>query len=227
MTVRAPSAAGLGEYPRRYDVAALPLRRQRAAFRFLAWTGTLVATANCALAGAAIALAPLKASEPNIAVRGAGDIYAASAPETYLDGGRAYVEKMAVRYVQARNTLSRDEREMTRIWGDGGFLRQVEDDGVLEGAGAFNKEFLDDMAKRLKSGQTVEAALVDSHELIVGEVYAVDLNLITRDSSGRAVEVRPIRGTVEVGFDPALGATLDNPLGFMVGAYSQETRNVR
>lgn len=227
MTDRAPSAAGLGEYPRRYDVAALPLRRQRSATRFLAWTGSLAAAANCALVGAAIALAPLKSGEPSIAVRGINDVYAAGAPETYIDGGRAYVEKMAVHYVQARNTLTRDEREMARIWGDDGFLRQVEDDDAIEGATAFNKDWLDDLAKRLKGGQTLEAKLVESRELIAGEVFAVDLNLIARDAAGKTIEIRPIRATVQVAFDPAVGATLENPLGFMVAAYSQEARSVR
>ena len=222
-----PSASGLGEYPRRYDVAALPERRQRAAFRFLAWMCAVAGLANCAIAASAIALVPLKASEPNLAVSGPNGVYAASMPEEAISGDFAYIERLAVRYVLARHTLIQDRAEMERLWGDEGFLRHVEATDELIGDAAVNKLRMEDMAKRLRAGFTDEAILVESRELLSGEVFEIDFDIVARDGANRVTGIEKKRAILEAAFDPALGNTLINPLGFQVTAYSEEPRRKR
>lgn len=224
MTARAPSAAGLGEYPRRYDVRALPERRQRAAFRFLSWMCVMTGLMNIGVAGAAMALIPIKSSEPVLAVHRADGISGAAAPNAWLSGGAAYVERMAVEYAKARHLVSRDQREMQRIWADDGFLAGVEELGSLGQFTARNKERMDAFASVIRAGDAVETRYVGSLELVVGEVYQVDFDVVRINPRNEAARVERLRAVVETAFDPAAGGTTLNPLGFQVLAYSEEPR---
>lgn len=227
MNGRAPSASGLGEYPRRYDVAALPARRQRASFRLLSWMCALAGLANCTLAASALALVPLKASEPMVAVSGPTNVYAAAAPQGYVSGSLAYVESLAVNYVLARYTITQDRAEMARLWSKDGFIYQVEPSNAMIGVPAIDKLRLEEMAAALRAGMSRTATLVASRALVAGEVFEVDFDVATRNAGGRVTGTERQRAVVEVGFDPEVGATLVNPLGFSVSAYSEEPRRDR
>lgn len=224
MTGFVPSAVGLGEYPRRYDVPALSERRQQAAFRFLAWLCAMTGLLNVAVSGAALAVLPLKATEPVIAVQQHGGIRGAGTPADWVSGSSAYVERMVVEYARARHLLSRDQREMERVWGPRGFLEATESRETIGAFGARHQARMAEMAESIRSGFSQDVLYVDSAEILPGELYRVDFDVVRSNASGKTVSVSQLRAFVETTFDPAAGGTLANPLGFQVAAYSEEPR---
>jgi hypothetical protein len=227
MAIRSPSVAGLGEYPRRYDVPALPDRRRRAAFRFLALSCSITGLLCAGVASAALAIVPLKASTPGFAALQASGIAAIDQPVDVISGGQAYIERMVVDYATRRNMVIRDTKTMREIWGDTGFIAAVEDRDQLGESSAPSKRRMEEMTNLLKSGGSQVANYVASHELVVGEVYDVDLDVSTLDANGHVVGVQAVTATVETAFDPAAVVELVNPLGLRVIAYSEEPRRSR
>jgi type IV secretory pathway component VirB8 len=214
----------LEAYPTRLHVPVMPERRYLKTTRFLALASYTSICLSIALCLVVYITVPLQNASLTLYMYNDDMVRIQQMPfdEVRREAMTLYAESLVTGYVEQRNTFIVDSYERTRMAGDYDLLRALQ-----------NQTMQQAQADEMRNFGWQQAANPFNRRVVVDEVYrfsqvrwVVDFTTTDTFINGNfRPRVLKWRAYVTAGYNQ-IAQTLDNPLGFSIGAYAAQLREL-